>query len=527
MSDLIIILIAVIEFLIGLWVFLKDRKNRVNIAFFGVATSSVFWIFSTLISWHCSSATQNFWDNILYIGPSFVVGFFFLLIISLSDHKPLSTRQYFYIFFPPFVLSLLALSRLIIKESSGPLTFQTGIGYPIFFVYLISYFGLCFVKLFQKYLKSVGIIKTQIEYILAATLTAGAVGVFFNLILPTMGIAQFTKLGASLSCLIFTSIIAYTIVTRQLFGIRVILTQALVGVIAILLLVQSVTAVSNWLDFSWKFALFLLFLFFGYLLIQSVIREIERGAELEHLYKEVERLSRAKSEFISIVSHQLRTPLTAMKSYIYMILEGRYGKVEEKERGPLEKVFQSDERLLTLVNDLLDLSRIESGTIKLELEKTSLPDIISSTLDELRIKANEKNIYLKVEKVGSEPLPEALVDSGKVRQVIMNIVDNCIKYTESGGVTVRAEIVESETKDSQRSVMIKIKDTGEGMTKEDMEHLFESFSRGAVGESKWTGGAGLGLYIARKFTELHGGKVWAESEGEGKGSTFYIELPVK
>src|SRR4030042_3252908 len=157
----------------------------------------------------------------------------------------------------------------------------------------------------------------------------------------------------------------------------------------------------------------------------------------------------------------------------------------------------------------------------IDLQKISLENMISSVADELKIKADERRIYLKWEKP-AKPLPEITVDPDKFRQVVLNIIDNCIKYTEQGGIIVQAESKKPTSQWTKGSILIEIKDTGEGMDPEDIEKVFESFSRGKAGEKHWAGGAGLGLYIARKFTEIHGGKVWGETKREGKGSTFYI-----
>ncbi|PIW92176.1 MAG: hypothetical protein COZ89_01370, partial [Candidatus Nealsonbacteria bacterium CG_4_8_14_3_um_filter_37_23] len=249
-------------------------------------------------------------------------------------------------------------------------------------------------------------------------------------------------------------------------------------------------------------------------------REVEKATkELKEAYEKLKNLDRAKSEFISIASHQLRTPLAAIKGYISMFLEGTYGKLSEKIKEPMENVYKSNERLIKLVNDLLNVSRIETGKIKLELQKTSIEDVISNIINELKIEAEKKNIYLKWQEP-KKPLPEILVDRDKIRQVILNLIDNAIRYTNKGGIRI---IYQTANKKCQ----IIIADTGEGMTREEILHLFESFSRGGAGTQFYSEGAGLGLYVAKKFVEMHKGKIWVESPGKGKGSTFYIELPIK
>jgi signal transduction histidine kinase len=226
-----------------------------------------------------------------------------------------------------------------------------------------------------------------------------------------------------------------------------------------------------------------------------------------------------KSEFLSIVSHQLRTPLTAMKGYISMMKEATYGKPPARMEKPLQNIYSSSDRLIRLVNNLLKISAIESGKIEMNPQKSSLEEIIASLIEELKHEANEKKLLLKFEKP-AKPLPEMIIDRDEIRQAILNIVDNAIKYTNSGGVTVKLERTDSKAR-------ITVADTGEGMSAEEIKKIFESFSRGPTGTKFWAEGSGLGLYTAKKFAEMHDGRIWAESKGKGKGSTFYIELPIK
>ena len=253
---------------------------------------------------------------------------------------------------------------------------------------------------------------------------------------------------------------------------------------------------------------------------KTLEREVEkRTKELKDAYEELKKLDKAKSEFISIASHQLRTPLTAIKGYISMMREKIYGKPPEKMERPLENIYTSNERLIKLVNDLLNVSRIEAGRMEMKLEKSSLEEIITSVVEELKNVAKEKNIYLGWEKP-KKPLPKISVDRDKIRQAITNVIDNAIRYTEKGGVTIKCKMQNAKCK-------IEVSDTGVGLTKYELSKMFESFSRGAAGTRLYTEGVGLGLYVAKRFVEMHKGKIWAESRGKNKGSTFFIELPVK
>lgn len=245
----------------------------------------------------------------------------------------------------------------------------------------------------------------------------------------------------------------------------------------------------------------------------------EKTKDLEKSYKELKSLSKAKSEFISIASHQLRTPIAAIKGYVSMILEGRFGRISKTAEKKMKRVFSSLERLNILINTLLDLSRVESGKIKLNMKKKSLEKIIKNVINELEYNAENKNISIEFKK-SKKKIPKILLDKEKIKESIVNIIDNAIKYTDKGKVIVLLEKKKS-------SVLIKITDTGTGMTQKEIKSLFVSFVRGPGGKILNTEGTGLGLYISKKFINLHKGKIWAESEGRDRGSTFYVELPIK
>ncbi len=240
--------------------------------------------------------------------------------------------------------------------------------------------------------------------------------------------------------------------------------------------------------------------------------------ELRAANRRLKRLDEAKSEFISIASHQLRTPLTVIKGYISMMLEGSFGQLTEPEIESLYKVYESNQRLINLVDDLLNISRMESGRMQFKWQNYNIEDVVSSVVAEIRPNAKKKKLYLEFNKP-EKRLPKIKMDREKIRQVFMNLVDNAVKYTKQGGVRVTVS-------QKGKSIILKIADTGMGIDANEMPHLFQKFSRGKGTSQVYTEGTGLGLYVAREIIKAHGGKITAESEGKGKGSTFYIKLPV-
>lgn len=376
-------------------------------------------------------------------------------------------------------------------------------------------------SLFQKYFTFSPKEQIKVQYVLIGLIIFVVPNLIFNVIFPFLGRTaqvRYYPFG-NYSAIFLLAFTAYAIVKRELFGIKVVLTALLVGLIAVLILLDIFFLTEDPLAQLFKGLLLIIFLYFGYLLVQSVVREIQYRERLQRAYKELKKLDTAKSEFMSIASHQLRTPLTAIKGYISMILEGSYGQLLEKTRRPMEGVYKSNERLIKLVNDLLSVSRIEAGKIRMKLEKASLEELIESVIEELENEATRKKIYLEWKKP-EKVLPKILIDKSKIRAIILNIIDNAIRYTSKGGVTIKAKV-------SDKIVQISVSDTGTGISKEELSKLFESFSRGVAGSRLYTEGVGLGLYIGRKFAEMHEGKIWAKSKGSGKGSTFYLELPIK
>ncbi|MCC6639299.1 HAMP domain-containing histidine kinase, partial [Candidatus Falkowbacteria bacterium] len=246
-------------------------------------------------------------------------------------------------------------------------------------------------------------------------------------------------------------------------------------------------------------------------------QEVDRATtELRAANKELKKLDQAKSEFISIASHQLRTPMTVIKGYMSMMEGGDFGAVPDKMNKPVHSVLESANRLLALIEDLLNISRIESGRLQYEYEKANLGEMVASVFDELSNHAKRKGLEFRYvpPKVA---IPDIIMDPKKIREVVMNLADNAIKYTDKGFVELHLEYKNNEVK-------YYVKDSGRGLSKEDVGKLFKKFSRVGSAQLVHTEGTGLGLYIAKQIIRKHGGKIWAESPGVGEGSTFALAL---
>ncbi len=237
--------------------------------------------------------------------------------------------------------------------------------------------------------------------------------------------------------------------------------------------------------------------------------------ELQHLYRELEGASRHKSEFLANMSHELRTPLNAILGFSQVLREELFGELNEKQQEYLDDILSSGNHLLSLINDVLDLSKVEAGQIELEIAPFSLRDALERGVVMVRERASKDGVRLALATDTEVDVVEG--DERRIRQVIFNLLSNAVKFTPEGGsVDVGAAKVNGE-------VRVSVADTGPGLASEDHERIFEEFQQTEIGIEQREG-TGLGLALSKRFVELHGGRIWVDSE-PGKGSTFVFTLP--
>jgi signal transduction histidine kinase len=227
--------------------------------------------------------------------------------------------------------------------------------------------------------------------------------------------------------------------------------------------------------------------------------------------------SQHKSQFLANMSHELRTPLNAILGYTELILDGIYGDTPQKAQDVLKRVESNGKHLLGLINDVLDLSKIEAGQLVLSLNDYSMKDVLYNVFSAVEPLASGKNLAFKVD--APSELPKGHGDERRLTQVVLNLVGNAIKFTDQGGVTIKASATNG-------AFTVAVKDTGPGIDPADQAKIFEEFQQADNSATKKKGGTGLGLSISRRIVEMHGGKLWVESE-VGKGSVFQFTLPVQ
>ncbi len=242
----------------------------------------------------------------------------------------------------------------------------------------------------------------------------------------------------------------------------------------------------------------------------------ERTAELAKLNEELKKLNKIKSDFVSSVSHELRTPLTSIKGYASILVAGKLGDLTKPQKERLEKIDKHSNNLTRLVNNMLDISRIESGKIQMSIKDSSIKEIMDSVEDLMAPQIKEKNINFETDI--SKAKERIKADPSQIERVFINLVGNAVKFTpEKGTVTVKAE-------DKPGFVEFTVKDTGIGMTREDAERIFDEFFRAQSALDKNIKGTGLGLSLVKKIIEAHKGTIWVKSE-LGKGTEFIFTIP--
>ncbi len=241
--------------------------------------------------------------------------------------------------------------------------------------------------------------------------------------------------------------------------------------------------------------------------------------EVYKMNAQLHNLDKLKDDFVSVASHELRTPMTAIRSYAWMALYKSDIPLSENLKKYLSRTLISTERLINLVNDMLNISRIESGRIDITPQSFDIQSLVNDVLVEVQSKAKEKNLQLVSLNI---KVPQVFGDPDKVHQVLLNLVGNALKFTPVNGTIVISYFCDGLT------VEVGVKDSGVGIAKEDMARLFQKFGRldDSYVAAATSGGTGLGLFICKKLVELMKGKIWVSSEGVGKGSTFTFSLPV-
>lgn len=516
---------------------IRDKAKYDNTVFALFILSVSFWALG--IAFFNLSNNIDFSENIAkfyYISAASIPLFFSLFSLSFPfKNKNILIYQNILIivfcvisaviiFYPNFIIKNVILgdhNRVILDLKS----------YYIYFAYFISLMVFSYINLLRSYFlnKTNSEIAKRVKYMSIGTLIPFLFGMYFNLILPITNY-DYIWIGP-IAALVVVFVVLYSIQKFKLFNTKVVFAEFFTFIICLLILIRAITTQ----DINEKYlniGMFAVVSFFGFFLIKSVRKESSDNEKIQILANNLSKsndkledanvhlkeLDQKKSEFMSLATHQLRAPLTAMRGYYSMIQDGTFGKINNPEiEDVINKISRSTTDLTMIVEDYLNISRIEQGKMQYNFNTLDIADIVNDVVKEVSPTVRHAGLTLNLTYDNTKKYMVS-VDQGKIKQVVFNIIDNSIKYTPKGSITV------SIKKTTNKKVLISVKDTGVGIKSGVIPQLFQKFTRAPDASETNILGTGLGLYVADQILKAHNGGAWAESEGQGKGSQFYIEL---
>ena len=515
---------AIASALFGFFVILKNRKAVLNKTFAIFCFSVAVWSGGYFL-WQITENSQNalFIFRILMIGAIFIPACYFHFVVSLVDLLKEKRKLIISGYILSFIFFFLNFTPLFIKGMESKLSFpfwpQPGIAFHPF---LAMFFGL---TIYSWYLmlkirrQSDEIKRRQIEYVFWGTLIGfigGSTNYFLWYDIPIPPIGNFLVI-------LYPMALGYAVLKHRLFNLKVIATELLVFIIWMTTLIDLLM-VETWQQRLIKGGLFVFVIIFGIFLIKSVLKEVFQREQLEKLTGELKfanekltELDKLKSGTFSFVSHQIKAPIGIIRGFSQLIIEGSYGEIPEKAKETVGTIKKAAERLMELVENFLDLRRIDEGKMDYKFEEINIINLVKEVVGELEFLARQKHLELTFSSKTDEI--KIKIDEQRMHQAIQNLIENAIKYTEKGFVKVECR---TSNVNGKEFYLVSVSDSGMGIAGKDLTTVFNQFDRAQA--ARTIKGTGLGLYIAKEIVKAHNGEIWAESEGEGKGSRFYVKL---
>lgn len=524
---------AIVSIVLAFFVYqLSDRKSK-NIFVLFVAILSL-WLIGDLVAWHSNNyyLVGAFWSTLDYLNILFyiLITCFFIAQIRKNDTLPLSVIAIsIVVAIPPLLLTIAGLAVGEFDQTNCEMA-----GNDLLAKYKLIVEWLSIAVIFSvgliTIIKSWNDIAKRNQFFV---LTASSV-IFLGIFSSSEYIATLTdiyeiNLYALFSLPIFLVILTFSIIEQGAFKLRgdSFLLAKLLFFIFILVAFFNLVLADDSIEFLVTGASTIVTTGFGLLLLRSAKREVKQREEIEKLATGLESanerlrvLDKQKSEFVSIASHQLRSPLTAIRGYVSMIKEGSFGEVSDKMKEALNRIDESGHFMASSIDDFLNVSRIESGNMKYDYSNIDIVDMSKKVVEDLQADATNRGLLLLYRTNITEPNITSYADGGKVQQILHNLINNSLKYTKKGTVTV---YVHNNT--DTKKLMVEIIDTGIGMSEETLSKIFGKFSRAKIASSANIMGTGLGLFVAREMARAMKGDITAHSEGEGKGSRFIFTIP--
>jgi len=527
------IFILTLTLLLGIIVLAHGPKKRVNQVFTLLAFAFASWIFTNLMIDILMTKKAIFlWGRLAIIGPFFIpvlLTYFFSLFPKQNNN---TRKQELLMIAILAIIAIIGMAFIPTKFNIENVDINKNIPeFRIGTLYIVLFFTLIISAAFSIYIafKKFKLLnrkeKIQILLIIAGIILAIVSGTLTHIILVIIfDFQKLTNIGSSISALFIVAFTAFAIVKYSSFNINLIFAEIFILIILILLSFETMLS-RNIAELIIRLIIFVSALLISYFLIRSIILETERKKEIQNLAnqlenanKELKKLDQLKDDFLHIAVHEINTPIASILGYLSLILDEKIAKVDQKAENYLQRIYTSSKRLANVVTDFLNVVRIEGGRIKLNLVFTNLELLIKEVVEECENKAKEKNNKIIFKNLTGEQ-PKIEIDRDKIKEVLINLIDNAVKFTEEG-------VIEIELNKTENNIIISVKDNGKGIPSDKIKHIFDKFYQVETPYTRENRGTGLGLYIAKSIIELHDGEIQIESE-LGRGTKFVIFLPTK
>lgn len=543
----ILIMSAVMNLFIGVLIALQGYRG----VFIFAAAAVAFWDLSILFFYLNLTQGFNSATSAHFFAISFAVSFYLFALKFPREFKLRINRVFIYhlpILFFIIVSAFVLFTNFFVGEVNyATQSYGMGKYYLLYGLFLGAYLTGGSVILFKQYLDADSIIeKNQIKFILFSALISILISTVFDLIFPYINIFNYLWIGPS-STLLLVASVSFAILKYHLFSIRLIIVETALILLNFLLFANAVFSkglnilLLNWMLFA---SIFILSIF----LIRGIYKDIRDRERIQGLVEDMAvankrlfALEQQKTEFVSIASHQLRTPMTVIKGYASMVLEGAFGALTEEAKDAMGKLYKSSEKIVALIEDLLTVSRIEQGRGMPIFETINFVDFIRELLVPITVDMRGSGLKLSFNVTEASVSSKVPLDKKKFEQAFKHLVDNAVKYTRVPG-SISISIASDS---SQHRVFLSISDTGIGMTEEQIKNLMEkstlekSANDGTLSvaikdsqrpkeepeEDSLSKNTGIGFYIAQEIINAHYGNVRIESAGLNRGTTVIIELP--
>jgi signal transduction histidine kinase len=511
--------IVIATLLVGCFVFLNNRRSLEGKLLLSVSMIFSLWVINILVQWTASyhSVLMFAWQLTSFIEISLYLCIaYFAYVFSFKQDLPFLVK----ILFTAILLIVLTITPTTLNvENYDIVNCQGNNGIAWTYFYALESIIILFTVLFCIYAirhETNTLHKRRIQIL--GTAIALLESIFFtsNYYGELTKIYEFNLWGP-VGMFFFVILVGYMIVVLQAFNVKLLGAQALVTA-TILLIGSEYFFVQNATSYTLVSVTLLFTFVFGWLLVRSVKKEVEQRQQIELLAKNLEQANDAQVILIHFITHQIKGFVAKSRNIFSMALEGDFGPVGPELKPMLQAGFDSDTKGAGVIQEILNAANIKSGKVSYTMESFDLRPLIEDMINYHNTAAKEKGVSIKAN-LGTEPA-RVLGDRAQLMNVFKNIIDNSIKYTPKGEVNISLT-----SKPEKKVVLFAIKDTGVGITPEYMQNLFTEGGHGKDSIKVNVESTGFGLYIVKQIVDAHKGRVWAESEGAGKGTQFYIELP--